>query len=101
MTRPIRLRPTSPGELPAPRIDPDSSAVLAQAIDALAAIRTPYWLGDTGVHLHALTSLHAQAQQLLPGAVDQARDQGVNWEEIGQLLGVSAATAARRYRNER
>ena len=101
MTRPTRLRPTSPDELPAPRIDPDSSAVLAQAIDALAAIRTPYWLGDTGVHLHALTGLHARAQQLLPDAVDQARDQGVNWEEIGQLLGVSAATAARRYRDER
>jgi hypothetical protein len=101
MTRPTRLRPTRPDELPAPRIDPDSAAVLAEAIEALAAIRTPYWLGDTGVHLHALTSLHAQAQQLFPGAVDQARDQGVNWEEIGQLLDVSAATAARRYRNER
>jgi hypothetical protein len=101
MNRPARLRPTGPDELPAPRIDHNSAAVLAEAIDALDAIRTPYWLGDTGVHLHALTSLHAQAQRLLPAAVDQARDQGLNWEEIGQLLGVSAATAARRYRNER
>jgi hypothetical protein len=101
MTRPTRLRPTSPDELPAPRIDPDSAAVLAEAIDALAAIRTPYWLGDTGVHLHALTSLHAHARHLLPGAVAQARDQGLTWQEIGQLLGITAATAARRYRNER
>jgi hypothetical protein len=99
MTRPTRLRPTSPDELPAPRIDPDSAAVLAEAIEALAAIRTPYWLGDTGVHLHALTSLHAHAERLLPDAVAQARDQGLTWHEIGQLLGVSATAAARRYRN--
>ena len=98
-TRP-RLRPTSPDELPAPRVDTDSAAILTEAIDTLAAIRTPYWLGDCGVHLHALASLHAQAQRLLPRAVAQARDQDLNWEEIGQLLGVSAATAARRYRNE-
>jgi len=98
MSRPTRLRPTSPDELPAPRIDADSGAVLAEAIDALAAIRTPYWLGDTGVHLHALTSLHAHAQQLMPDAVAQARDQGLTWHEIGQLLGITAETAARRYR---
>jgi len=99
MNRPTRLRPTGPGELPAPRIDADSSAVLAEAIDALAAIRTPYWLGDSGVHLHALTSLHAHAERLLPDAVAQARDQGLTWHEIGQLLGASAKAAARRYRN--
>jgi hypothetical protein len=99
--RPTRLRPTSPGELPAPRIDADCCAVLAEAIDAHAAIRTPYWLGDAGVHLHALTSLLEQAHRQLPEAVAQARDQGPTWHEIGQLLGVSAATAARRYRNER
>ncbi len=96
-TRP-RLRPTTTGELPAPRVAPDSAAVLAEAIDVLASIRTPYWLGDTGVYLHALTSLLAQAQRMLPDAVAQARDQGLTWHELGQLLGVSAATAARRYR---
>ena len=99
MTRPIRLRATSPDELPAPRIDHDSAAVLTEAIDALAAIRTPYWLGDAGVHLHALTSLLAQGRRQLPEAVAQARDQGLTWHEIGQLLGVSAKAAARRYRN--
>jgi hypothetical protein len=41
MSRPIQLRPTSPDELPAPRIDADSATVLTEAIDALAAIRTP------------------------------------------------------------
>jgi hypothetical protein len=34
-------------------------------------------LGDSGVHLHAVTCLHAHAQQLLPDAVARARDQGL------------------------
>jgi hypothetical protein len=99
MTARPPLRPTTTGELPAPRTDSDSAAVLTEAIDALASLRTPYWLGDSGVHLHALTSLHAHAERLLPDAVAQARDQGLTWHEIGQLLGVSAKAAARRYRN--
>jgi hypothetical protein len=94
-----RPRLTQPGELPAPRVDADSATVLAQAVDALAALRTPYWLGDSAVTLHALASLIAQAQQMIPAAVSQARDQEHTWAEIGQLLNLSPATAARRYRN--
>jgi hypothetical protein len=75
------------GELTAPRTDSDSAAVLTEAIDALASIRTPYWLGDSGVHLHALTSLHAHAERLLPDAVAQAHDQGLTWQEIGHYSG--------------
>ena len=93
------LRLTRPGELPAPILDIDSAAVLADAVDALAAARTPYWLGDAGVHLHALASLLAQAQSALPEAVAQAHDQDLTWAEIGQLLGIPAATTARRYRH--
>ena len=96
-SKPLRL--TRPGELPAPRIDADSTAVLTEAIDALAALRTPYWLGDSTVGLHALASLIAQARQMVPAAVHQARDQGHTWTEIGRLLDLSPATAARRYRN--
>jgi hypothetical protein len=92
------LRLTRPGELPAPRADTDSAIVLVQAVEALAALRTPYWLGDTAVGLHALASLIDQAQQMLPAAVHEARDQGHTWAEIGQLLSLSPATAARRYR---
>ena len=92
-------RLTRPGELPAPRVDTDSAAVLAEAVDALAALRTPYWLGDSAVGLHALASLIAQAHQIIPAAVSQARDQGHTWAEIGQLLNLAPATAARRYRN--
>jgi hypothetical protein len=96
MNRPP-LRLARPGQLPAPATGEDSLAVLSEAIDALARLRTPYWLGDSAVHLHALASLIAQAGQLLPQAVHDARDQELTWAQIGELLGTSAATAARRY----
>jgi hypothetical protein len=97
MTTPLRL--TQPEEMPGPVADDLSATIVTEAIDALAALRTPYWLGDTGVHLHALASLLTQAQRLLPEAVTQARDQELTWDEIGHLLGVSGSTAARRYRH--
>jgi hypothetical protein len=94
------LRLTHPGQLPAPRADSDSLDVLNQAIDDLARRRTAYWLGDSAVHLHALASLIAQASQLLPQAIHDARDQELTWTQIGELLGTTPATAARRYRNQ-
>jgi len=97
MTTP-QLRLTQPEEMPEPVVDDLSATVLSEAIDALAALRTPYWLGDSTVHLHALASLLLQAQRLLPDAVAQARDQELTWDEIGQLLGLTGSTAARRYR---
>ena len=99
MNRP-QLRLARPGQQPAPTTGDDSLAVLTEAIDALARLRTAYWLGDSAVHLHALASLLAQAQQLLPQAVHDARDQELTWTQIGELLGTTAATAARRYRNK-
>jgi hypothetical protein len=77
----------------------DSALIVRDAIDDLAALRTPYWLGDSAVHLHALASLIAQAQQMIPGAIAAARDQELNWTQIGQLLNVSPRTAAHRFRN--
>jgi hypothetical protein len=97
---PPALRLTRPGQLPAPATGEDSLQILNQAIDDLARLRTPYWLGDSAVHLHALTSLLAQAQQLLPQAVHQARDQELTWTQIGELTGTTAGTAARHYRNK-
>ena len=99
MNRPP-LRLARPGQLPAPVTGDDSLDILSQAIESLAQLRTAYWLGDSAVHLHALTSLIAQAQQLLPQAVHDARDQELTWAQIGELLGTTAATAARRYRNK-
>src|SRR5262249_30011575 len=98
MNRPP-LRLARPGQLPAPRADDDSLNVLTEAIDSLARRRTAYWLGDSTVHLHALASLIAQAEHLLPEAVRDARDQELPWTQIGELLGTTAATAARRHRN--
>jgi hypothetical protein len=99
MNRPP-LRLARPGQLPPPVTGDDSLQVLSEAIDQLARLRTAYWLGDSAVHLHALASLISQAQQLLPQAVHQARDQELTWAQIGELLGTSAATAARRHRNK-
>jgi hypothetical protein len=93
-----QLRIVTPGELPAARVDELSAAIVTEAIDALAALRTPYWLGDSAVHLHALTSLIAQAEKLLPEAVHQARDQDYTWAQIGQLLNLTPSTTAKRYR---
>ena len=96
---PLPLRLARPGQLPAPATGDDSLHILSQAIDNLARLRTAYWLGDSGVRLHALASLIAQAEQLLPQAVHDARDQELTWAQIGELLGTTAATAARRHRN--
>jgi hypothetical protein len=52
MTRP-RLRLARPGQLPAPATGDDSLQVLEEATERLARLRTPYWLGDSGVRLHA------------------------------------------------
>jgi hypothetical protein len=95
---PLRLART--GQLPAPTTGDNSLHVLNEAIEHLARLRTAYWLGDSAVHLHALASLIAQAHQLLPQAVHDARDQELTWAQIGELLGTTAATAGRRYRNK-
>ncbi len=97
---PPPLRLARPGQLPAPLTSDDSLHVLNDAIDQFARLRTAYWLGDSAVHLHALASLIAQAHQLLPQAIHDARDQELTWAQIGELLGTTAATAARRYRNK-
>jgi hypothetical protein len=99
MNRP-HLRLARPGQLPAPATGDDSLHVLNEAIDSLARLRTAYWLGDSAVHLHALASLIAQAQQLLPQAVHHARDQELTWAQVGELLGTTPATAARRHRSK-
>jgi hypothetical protein len=93
-----RPRLTQPDQMPTPVVDDLSATVLDEAIDTLGELRTPYWLGDSSVRLHALASLLAQGQVLLPGAVAQARDQDLTWDQIGALLGLTGPTAARRYR---
>ena len=93
-----RPRLTQPDQMPTPVVDDLSATVLDEAIDTLAGLRTPYWLGASAVRLHALASLLKQGQELLPGAVAQARDQDLTWDQIGALLGLTGQAAARRYR---
>ncbi len=87
------LHLTRPGQLPAPRTSDDSFEILSQATGSLTQFRTAHWLGDSAVHLQCLASLIAQAEQLLPQAVHEARDQELTWTQIGELLNTTAATA--------
>ena len=50
---------------------------------------------------HAQASLITQAQQILPQAAHDARDQELTRAQTGELLGTTTATAARRYRNKK
>ncbi len=98
MNRPP-LHLTRPGQLPVPTAGDDSPQILTEATGNLARQRTAYWLGDSAVRQHALASLIAQATQLRPEAVHDARDQELTWTQIGELLTTTTTTAARRYRN--
>jgi hypothetical protein len=95
---PDPLRPPSPRPV-TPLPGPDSQAVVDQAIASLGTLRDPDWLGDAGVRVHVLATLIAHAQALLPTTVAEARDQGYSWAQIGDRLGVTARTAARRFRH--
>lgn len=78
-------------------IDDYSAAVLDEATVELTLLRSPMQLGDCLADLHALVSLLAQIHAWLPGVVAAARDQGHSWSDIAGQLGVTPATARRRY----
>jgi hypothetical protein len=80
-----------------PHTGPDSAAILDEALAALGPLRNIDWLGDTGVTLHLLASLHHQIQAHLPNAVADARDQNYTWTQIARLLGTTRAAAWNRY----
>jgi hypothetical protein len=80
-----------------PATSPDSERVIDEAITSLGTLRNLPWLGDPGATLHLLTSLIHQAQQRLPTAVADARDQEYSWAQIADLLGVTRASAWQRY----
>lgn len=75
----------------------DSERVLDDAIATLGTLRDLPWLGDAGATLHLLISLIHQAEQQLPRAVADARDQEYSWAQIADLLGVTRASAWQRY----
>ena len=81
---------------PAPTTDPDTYAVLDDALTALAE-RRGAWLGDDTVIIHLLASLIAQAERALPHAVATARAEGRTWADIGTLLDTSPDEARLRF----
>jgi hypothetical protein len=91
MTDPRRRYPAGP------LVDEVGEAVLAVAVEELVLLRSPMWSGDAGAVLHALASLAAQINEWLPDAVADARDQDYPWSEIARMIGVTTATAQRRF----
>jgi len=81
-----------------PALDHDTADVLADALAVLAQRHTPaYCLDDPAVAVHLLASLRGQIQVALPAAVTRAREHGLSWAEIGDLLGITRAAACNRY----
>jgi hypothetical protein len=80
---------------PARYTDHTSATIVDDAAFSLAVVRGLQAVGDAGATLHALASLAAQIDELLPAAVTQARDQDYTWSEIAALLAVSRDRAQR------
>lgn len=81
----------------APAVGDDTEAVVDAAVDSLAGLRGLGGRGDATAGLHLLASLVAETARRLPGAVADARGQGCSWAQIGDLLGVTRASAQQRY----
>ncbi|MGH7416919.1 MAG: hypothetical protein ACREKB_03995 [Candidatus Rokuibacteriota bacterium] len=80
-----------------PVVDDDSAAVMDDAVFCLTMLRSPMRHGDALARLHALVSLMAQAEALLPDAVADAWDQDYRWKEIGHHMSLHEDTVRRRY----
>jgi hypothetical protein len=78
-------------------LDDDSAQVTETAAYQLSIFRSPMGYGEGTLRVHALATLIAQAEALLPDAVADARDQDHTWSDIASQLGIAADTARRRY----
>lgn len=81
----------------APAADSDTEAVLGAAIDRLGERRGLPAPRDASARLHLLASLSAEVNRLVPLAVADARAEQCSWAQIGDLLGVTRASAQQRY----
>jgi len=80
-----------------PVVGDDTEDVIEAAIERLGLLRGLPRLGEAANRLHLLASLIAETQRRLPTAVADARDQECSWAQIGDLLGVTRASAQQRY----
>lgn len=93
----MNARPPRRDHYLGPTTGADTDRVVDDAIEALGTLRGLEWVGDAGVTVHLLASLIAEAQQRLPQAVADSRDQLYSWAQIADLLGVTRASAWQRY----
>src|SRR5271169_771528 len=84
----------------APVTGDDTDTVIETAIETLGDLRGLPWLDDAPARLHLLASLIAETQRRLPRAAADARDQDCSWAQIGDLLGITRASAQQRYRGQ-
>ena len=80
-----------------PVVDDDSAAVIDEAVFSLTMLRSPMECGDAGARLHALTSLIAQAEAILPDIVADAWDQNYRWKDIARRMALPEITVRHRY----
>ncbi|MFN2592168.1 MAG: hypothetical protein ABR532_04970 [Candidatus Dormibacteria bacterium] len=78
-----------------PVVDDESAVVVDEAVHCLSMLRSPMWEGDALARLHALASLAAQINVLLPETIRDALDQDHSWADIATQLGTSSSTARR------
>lgn len=80
----------------APQLDHDSTTALDEAIETLRLLRDgePYNSADK---LTILASIAAAAQQAIPDAIADARENDFTWEQIAYCAGLSISAARRRH----
>ncbi len=72
-------------------------AALDAAIERLGELRDLPQPRDATARLHLVASLIVEVEHRLPQAVAAARDEQCSWAQIGDMLGVTRASAQQRY----
>lgn len=76
--------------------DDTTFGVVDGAVAALGLARG-LWMGDDRVMIHLVASIIEQAERFLPLLVVEAREDGVGWDELAGLLGVTVEVARSRF----
>ncbi len=85
----------------APLVDADTASVFDAAVVALSEARGFGRVGDPGTVLHVLASLAREVEARVSVGVADARAQDYSWAQIGDLLGVTRASAQQRFGGDR
>lgn len=80
-----------------PAVGADSVEAVDAAVEMLGVARGFGGDVDATVRLHLLVSLAREVEQRLAGSVAAAREQGCSWAAIGDLVGVTRASAWQRF----